>query len=333
FDGFSVAAGVRYEDASQSVTPLPFFGFDFNPIFLAPPLNNNYWLPAATITWNFAEDMQLRIGASRTIGRPQFRELAPPSYTDPDNDRTFFGNPNLVDTELTNFEARYEWYFGRDEYLNIAGFYKDLERPIEQLATSGDNDVNVTFLNAPAAVLYGFEAEIVKMFPLYNLGGIFSSRRLRTQLNYTYTQSEVQVSAGDTVIIPFLGEQPAENYFRDGVQLTGQSDHLVNLQISLEDEDQLSQQSLLLSYASDRITNRSPIGDAPDIQERGRISLDFIWRQGFSIAGRAFDATLEVRNIFNEDFREFYRAPDGSTIDALSYDRGVSVSFGLGTTF
>lgn len=333
FDGFSIAAGVRYEDAVQSVTPIAFFGNTISPLFLAPPLANDYWLPAATVTWNFAEDMQLRLGASRTIGRPQFRELAPPPYTDPDNDRTYFGNPNLVDTELTNLEARYEWYFGRDEVFNLAVFYKDIDQPIEQLATSGDNSVNITFLNAPAATLYGFEAEVVKMFPLYDWGGIFSSRRIRAQLNYTYTNSEIRVGANDTVIVPFLGVAPASDYFVDGVALTGQSDHIVNLQLSLEDEDSLSQQSILLTYFSDRITNRSPIGDAPDIQEQGRISLDFVWRQGFTLAGQEFAANLEIRNILNEDFREFYQAPDGSSIDALSYQRGRSVSFGLSTTF
>ena len=334
FDGFSIAAGVRYEDAVQSVTPIPFFGFPVNPLFVAPPLENDYWLPAATLTWNFAEDMQLRLGASRTIGRPQFRELAAPSYTDPDNDRTFRGNPGLIDTELFNAEARFEWYFERDELFSIAAFYKDIDNPIEQLATSGDNDINVTFLNAPAATLYGFETELVKFFPLYEWGGIFSSRRLRAQVNYTYTQSEISVGANDTTIVPgFSDPQPASDYFVDGVALTGQSDHIVNLQLSLEDEDRLSQQSLLLTYTSDRITNRSPIGDAPDIQEEGRVQLDFVWRQALDLFGQEFQATLEVRNILNADFNEFYRAPDGSEIQALAYDRGRSFSFGLSTTF
>jgi hypothetical protein len=35
------------------------------------------------ITWNFMEDMQLRLHASKTIARPQFRELAPQQFLDP----------------------------------------------------------------------------------------------------------------------------------------------------------------------------------------------------------------------------------------------------------
>ena len=46
-----------------------------------------------------------------------------------------------------------------------------------------------------------------------------------------------------------LCRQPSavSNFFIDGTPLTGQSDHLVNLQIGLEDTDRLSQQTLLLS--------------------------------------------------------------------------------------
>jgi hypothetical protein len=60
--------------------------------------------------------------------------------------------------------------------------------------------------------------------------------------------------------------QPASNVFRDGVPLTGQSDHIANLQIGIEHPDKLSQQTLLLSYASKRVTSRGPVGQ-PDIVE------------------------------------------------------------------
>ena len=52
------------------------------------------------MTWNFAEDQQLRFGASKTIARPQFREQAPQLYLDPESDRTFIGNPFLFDSEI-----------------------------------------------------------------------------------------------------------------------------------------------------------------------------------------------------------------------------------------
>ena len=56
-------------------------------------LANSYWLPAATITWTVIPDVQLRFHGSKTIARPQFRELAPQLYTDFETTRQFFGNP------------------------------------------------------------------------------------------------------------------------------------------------------------------------------------------------------------------------------------------------
>src|SRR3546814_17862670 len=71
----SFIAGVRYETAKQHVTPVDLFGIGTGGV-TSTRLNNSYWLPAATVTWNFAEDMQLRLNASKTIARPQFRDLA-----------------------------------------------------------------------------------------------------------------------------------------------------------------------------------------------------------------------------------------------------------------
>ncbi|HEX8449122.1 MAG TPA: TonB-dependent receptor, partial [Allosphingosinicella sp.] len=77
--------GVRYEDAVETVLTSA-AGAD------ATRIANDYWLPAATITWTFADNMQLRLHGSKTIARPQFRELAPQIYQDFESDREFTGN-------------------------------------------------------------------------------------------------------------------------------------------------------------------------------------------------------------------------------------------------
>ena len=67
------------------------------------------------------------------------------------------------------------------------------------------------------------------------------------------------------------------------LRLTGQSKHLVNLQLSLEDTDKLSQQTLLLTYTSPRATNRGP-NLSPDYIERSGLRLDLILRHSANIA-------------------------------------------------
>jgi len=220
-------------------------------------LDNEYVLPAATLTWRLSDQTQMRFNASQTIARPQFRELMFQSYFDPETNRRYRGNPLLIDSEFVNAEARYEWYFAAEERFSAAAFYKKIDRPIEAFTGFDDNTPVTSFANAPEATLYGAEFELEKHFPLDGMSSaFFASRRAIVIGNYTYTDSEFKVGPEDTVSVYGTTTQPATNFFRDGSQLTGQSNHLVNLQLGLEQNGRLSQQTLLLAYASDRVTSR-----------------------------------------------------------------------------
>ncbi len=204
--------GVRYESAEQSITALDIY--NDGTLVQTAPLENDYWLPAGTLTWNFADDMQFRASASKTIARPQFRELARPQYLDPDSGRVFSGNPFLQDSELFNAEARVEYYFGDGERVLLAGFYKKIDNPIEPVAfiPAGSSDFQTTFANAPEAQLYGAEIELLKYFPMDGLGDsdFFADRRFVAIANYTYTDSKLKVGANDTTILDdTLGVRPS----------------------------------------------------------------------------------------------------------------------------
>jgi outer membrane receptor protein involved in Fe transport len=332
-DSVRLQAGVRYEDADQTVTPIDLFGTggaDITP----SAIFEDYFLPAATLTWNLAQNMQIRLHASKTIARPQFRELAPQQYSDPDTDRTFFGNQFLTDSELFNAEARYEYYFARDQRFSLAGFYKDIDRPIEAVAFQQGGTFFTTFANAPKARLYGGEIELQKYFALDTLGADFlTTRRAVLIANYTYSESNIKVGPDDTTIpVGTAGAPvPAANVFDDGTPLTGQSTHLANLQLGLENTERLSQQTLLLTYASRRVTNRGP-GQQPDIFEKPGLRLDFVAREGFSLFGREAELKFEARNLLGEDYEEF-QTLNASRIDTNSYDIGTSFSLGLEVTF
>jgi TonB-dependent receptor len=333
FDGLQFTAGVRYETAKEFIDPIDVFGVNVDQT-IRTELNNDYFLPGGTLTWNFAEDMQARFSASKTIARPQFRELAPQTFFDTDTDRTSFGNQFLIDSQLTNLEARYEYYFGRDQRITIGGFYKDITNPIETVAFNVGGTFNTTFANAPKARLYGFEAEIQKYFPLDAISdaAFLASRRLLVNVNYTYSDSRINVKAGDTTIFPFSGEvRPASDLFRDGQPLTGQSDHVANLQIGFQDQDSLSEQTLLLNYASNRSTQRGPNGQ-PDLVEKPGLRLDLVIRQGFTIGDIGLEAKLEARNLTNTKYQEF-QTLNASRIDNNTYVLGRTFQLGVSAKF
>ncbi|PZO07651.1 MAG: TonB-dependent receptor [Alphaproteobacteria bacterium] len=326
--------GVRYEDGEQTVTTGDLFGGAAP--FPATVRDEQYWLPSFTATWNFAEDQQLRFSASQTIGRPQFRELAPQSYTDPETDREFTGNPFLVDTELMNIDARYEWYFARQQYVTAGVFYKDLDKPVESIITAaGTGTRQQSFVNAPQATIYGVEVEAKKYFEFPDMANAFiTNKRWLVQANYTYSDSEVQVDASDRVVSPGGGDQSASFFIADGSRLQGQSEHVANLQLGWEDDTARSQATFIVNYVSERITARGA-GDAnnrePDYVQDPGVFLDFVYRKDFEYAGRDLGFSLELRNLLNTDYDEFQEL--GNKILINNYDLGSSASVSLTARF
>lgn len=331
-DGLRVSAGVRYETAQQRVLPTG--------AVAGTNLDNDYWLPAATITWNFAPDMQLRVHGSKTIARPQFRELAPQLYQDFESSRQFIGNPLLIDSQLYNAEARYEWFFGRDQRLTAAGFFKKIDNPIEAVAfvAAGSTSLQTGFSNAPSAKLWGGEIEAQKHVALDTLGGdFFATKRLVLIGNYTYTKSEIE-SGNQLVASPILDAPAVESslLFDDGAPLVGQSDHLVNFQIGIEDTASLSQLTVLFNYASERVTNRGPVVEGvrlPDIIEKPGLTIDLVARQGFELAGAEFELKFEGRNLTKTRYQEYQTFPGDVRVDTNTYDVGRKFSLSLSAKF
>jgi outer membrane receptor protein involved in Fe transport len=331
-EGLELNAGARYERAEQDVRPKQVFTTLTNS-GASTRLEESYVLPAATLTYKFYETMQVRVNASRTIARPQFRELMFQAYFDPESNRSYRGNPLLVDSEFTNAEARYEWYFAPEQRVSIAAFWKKIDRPIEAFTGFNDNTPVTSFANAPEATLYGVETEVQKYFGLEKFAsyGFLASRQAVVIGNYTWTQSKINVGANDTVEVFGTTTQPASNFFIDGTPLTGQSDHLVNLQLGLESSERLSQQTLLLSYASDRVTSRGAAG-LPDIYESPGLTVDFVAREGVKMFGQDLELKLEARNLTRQRYSEFQER-GGNKVYYNRYDVGTTFSASVTARF
>jgi outer membrane receptor protein involved in Fe transport len=201
----SLDAGIRYETAKETVNPIQVFNTAGGST-ATTSLDNDYWLPAGTITWQFQPSMQIRLNASKTIARPQFRELIFQFYFDPDTNRQYRGNPLLQDSELLNLEARYEWYIAPEQRFTVAGFYKRIDNPIEAYIT-GDSFVT-SFANAPKADLYGAEVELSKKWQ------VLGQRSVIAIANYTFTKSKLKVEANDPVSVYGAASTKATDFFR-----------------------------------------------------------------------------------------------------------------------
>ncbi|MFU7528429.1 TonB-dependent receptor domain-containing protein [Qipengyuania sp. ASV99] len=329
-DTLTIEAGVRYEDATQTVS-LDQTIFN-TPVAGATPTNiaNDYFLPGATVTWEPIEDLQLRAAASRTIARPQFRELIEQRFFDPESNRLFQGNPLLQDSKLINAEVRAEYYLGGRDRISLAGFYKEIDNPIENTFNVASGQIFTSFANAPSAELYGAELDVVYGIDLYDLGGsFFETKQLLFLANYTYTQSSISVGAGDIAPTPANPNQLASLIFDDGDPLVGQSDHIANLSVGIEDTEKVQQFTILFNYASERVTQRS--GIQPDFVEDPGLTVDIVARTELKL-GVPMELSFEVRNIFGRDNFEF-QDNGVNRLEFNTYQVGTSFSFGVSADF
>ncbi len=325
--------GVRYETAEQNVTTFSRFGT----IGSTSQLDNDYWLPSATVTWNFADDLQLRLGYSKTIARPQFRELAASTYFDPESERQYRGNRGLIDSKLTNYDLRVEYYLGRNQFTTLAGFYKKIEDPIEEIQFDTSTfQFDTTFINSPQARLFGGEAEYRTRFSMPFDGLFFENRDWLFSVNYTYTNSEVQADVGDLIFSPFGtgGLIDASLFGLDGAQLQGAPEHIVNAQFGWEgDNDQFT---LLFGWVDERILQRgfpSPGSELPDIVERPGIQLDAVFRQKLILFGAEATIGLAARNLLGTEHQEFQNSSVIGRTEFNTYERGRSLSASLTARF
>lgn len=322
------ALGVRYEDGEQIVDTFDFYSPN---TAVETTINRDYWLPAGTLTWNFAENMQFRVGASKTIGRPQFRELAPAQFIDVETDRSFVGNPFLVNSGLQNYDARWEWYFGRDQFFTIGAFYKKLKRPIEETINEAGDSLQTTFQNVPRAELKGAEFEFKYLFETPFDGDWLKTKNFFFSTNYTYSDSKIKIKPGDTVVRSNGTRLPAEFVIRNGRAFQGQSDHLANLQVGFEDVESNSAATLLVNYASERI-RASAAQTLPEIIEKPPISLDFTYSKTFDMWGGEYEVGFKAENLMNDEYQAVQRL-DAVRVNVDTYDLGRSFSISLKRRF
>jgi hypothetical protein len=129
-------------------------------------VNTEKWdfLPSVNMTYSFNPKHQLRVAASKTVARPEFREIAPFQFFDYEQIWGISGETNLKRTAILNGDIRYEYYPKSGEILSVGLLAKQFTNPIEIRMDPGSNGDRWLFnyANAESATLYGIELEIRK---------------------------------------------------------------------------------------------------------------------------------------------------------------------------
>lgn len=100
-------------------------------------------LPSLNLTYRFRPDLQLRLGASETITRPELNQLAP-TRTDNSSNRVYqviySGNTALKPIKAYGADLSLEWYYQPKSALTLAVFGKDIK---DFITTQTLNNVDI----------------------------------------------------------------------------------------------------------------------------------------------------------------------------------------------
>ncbi len=299
-----LSLGFRIEDSLQEVTTFELINPDQQ---VVATLDENQFLPAFTATYSINDDMQLRFGASRTVNRPDLKELSEAPYIDPEERYTVIGNPNLEIAKINNYDVRWEWYFNTQDNLQIAAFYKEFDSPIERVIRLGGGGIR-SFANAESAENQGIEVSLRK-----SLG--FISEDLWVKFNGALIESEIDIGNA--------GAQQT-NQTRE---LQGQSPWVVNFQLGYDNPERDIQATLLFNMVGERITDVGTQG-LPDSFFQPVESLDFNYRHAFTIGQQQLRLKLRARNLLDPTYEELR----GNEVQR-SFKRGRTVQLGLDWEF
>jgi len=296
-----LVTGVRYESDNLEVDAVSTLGA---PVSTSKQWND--WLPSAALNVQLTGTQQLRLSASRTLARPEYRELSPIISRDVVGGENVQGDESLSRTTVTNADLRWEMYPSQGEIFSVALFAKTFDLPIERVYGSGSGGTSFVFYtNAKSADNYGVELELRKRLGYFGAG----FEPLTFFSNVTVMQSQIHLFDST--------QASATNLDR---RMVGQAPYVLNTGLTYASPSGVSTATLLFNRVGERITaaGGSPL---PDVIEQSRNVLDFALRR--TISG-AVMLRLDTKNLLDAP----HEVRQGTVVREL-YRSGRIVSLGL----
>jgi TonB-dependent receptor len=258
--GVRLVAGVRVEDATQDVRTYN----QFTGVTAVDPstgrvqdaqLRNTDWLPTVNLIYPVNDRINVRAAMSRTLSRPDVRELNPGFTLDFIGGFRFRGNPDLERASIWNYDVRVETFPSVSEVLAVSGFYKDFSDPIEYAILPSDQPL-IAPVNSDEGRNLGVELESRVQLSRFTK----ALDNVAINLNASFISSRVT-----------LGQQALLGSVEHPLQ--GQSKSLVNAGLSYAHPKGLWNGTVLLNAVGRRLINIA-VAEAHDIYDDPTTTLD-----------------------------------------------------------
>lgn len=245
-------------------------------------------LPSLNLTYSATEKTKWRTSLSKTLARPEFREVANFAYYDFVRNAQLLGNKDLEKSDIYNLDFKWELYPKSGEIFSVGVFGKKFIKPIEQIVADGSvpSNLALTYTNPPSALVYGLEMEFRKELNSW----------LDLYSNMAFIQSEVELNGVKR-------------------QLQGQSNYALNGGLNFHKGN--NTMNLTYNRVGDRIASVGFQG-YPDIFENSRDVIDIVFLHKFSKG----EIKLAVSDILAQP-TTFYQKPSR---DLIKTNNETSVS-------
>lgn len=315
-----IVAGARVEQFAFVVNTVDFSGQGVE-------VNRNYIdvLPSVNLTYNLNQQTNFRFSASKTVSRPEFREVANFAYFDFVRNAQLKGNTDLKRSRITNLDLRYEIYPNAGEIISASIFFKHFNDPIEQVVLNGSTPSNLvlSYTNPTSAKSYGAEVEFRKNLGFIRDAALFNG--LSLYLNAAYIRSSVEFTAENN---PYDESRPMQ----------GLSPYLLNAGLQYSAPGNKVSLSALFNRIGHRIAAVGFQG-YPDIYENGRSVIDL--QAALKVLNGKGEFKLNVSDLLNQRavFYQNVSREDQTSYNAskdriqYNYLFGTTISAGFSYTF
>jgi TonB-dependent receptor len=273
-------------------------------------LSNTDPLPGVNLIYALSPRQNLRFGYSRTVSRPDFRELSPFDFTNVAGGFTVIGNPNLKRATIDNVDVRWEYFPAADQLVAFSYFYKLFDDPIET-TIQATASLRQSFLNADAARNQGIEAEF------------------RRGLRFLHPKLAGLVVAGNVTLVKSNVEIPPEQLSvltSQSRAMMGQSRYIVNASVEWLKPSWRSNFRFYSNIVARRITDVGTIR-LPDIYQERNALLDFVYQFNLQETGK-WQMRFSAENLGDNQ----YRFTQGNSV-TRRYNLGRTFTIGTSYTF
>ena len=202
------------------------FRLEESDIFIAPTRVNYWEVGSANVSniqvkemyllpsfvGNYGLNSKINIGTafSRTIAKPNMRELAPfPSFDFIGGGYRYIGGLEPINiTKINNYDLRFEHYPTSSELFAVSMFMKDFTNPIIKRFSTPSDPREITWENIDKGRIFGTELEIRKSLGF--IGAFAENFEVRTNFSYILSEAYDEDNGGINAMegVPFEGQAP-----------------------------------------------------------------------------------------------------------------------------